>query len=62
MTDDLGIDRAMQWFVRSVTVVLLAAITIGLYACPDDSSIDDCSKRGKPQIYDTQRKEWSCRD
>ena len=62
MNDDLVFDRALQRMIRGFIIAALVGASI-IYGCqPDNTHLEDCSNRGKPQIYDTQRKEWRCPD
>jgi hypothetical protein len=45
-----------------LTVVIVTALSLVQASCPaDDSSIEDCSRRNKPQ-YHVQDGEWTCKD
>lgn len=45
-----------------LTVIIVTALSLMQASCPaDDSSIEDCSRRNKPQ-YHVQDGEWTCKD
>ncbi len=45
-----------------LTVIIVTALSLVQASCPaDDSSIEDCSRRNKPQ-YHVQNGEWTCKD
>ena len=48
-------------FPLLMTLVIVVAFSIMQSECHDDSSIEDCSKRNKPQ-YHVQDGEWTCKD
>lgn len=40
---------------------VLFTVTIAVFSCDNDTTAG-CSDRGKPQHYDRDTKEWTCRD
>jgi hypothetical protein len=59
--DDRDWDAILYTLVR---VVIVAAICVsGVLAwCDNNDSISDCSRRGRPQVYDPQTGRYSCGD
>lgn len=49
-----------QNFPLALAALLVLAISLARCGGGSDDSIDDCSRRGRPQYYDG--KEWTCRD
>lgn len=43
-----------------LTFVVVVALCLMQASCPDDSSIEDCSRRNQPQHYDG--KQWTCKE
>lgn len=53
---------ASQNFPFVLSLVVIVALCLMQASCPaDDSSIEDCSRRNKPQ-YHVQDGEWTCKD
>lgn len=52
---------ASQNFPFVLSLIIVVALCLMQASCPDDSSLDDCSRRNKPQ-YHVGEGEWSCKD
>lgn len=55
-------DKAMNTLIYILLFAALGFITIGVYACDNDNSMTDCSRREKPMRKDPVTGDWHCRD